>query len=190
MKSFSSTISHHPFLLHLVTLLAWSFSDSCCKVLLFFSRYYSLRLKMFSLFFVFACFLCVICVKSIINLLQYSTMQPIVLVGYPGQLCWIYKQIGLMDGLSEWNSFVSREFTVFQEVKSVGLVTNYMINILDNPQQTMVVFSVTEYPSCGAQGLGKGLQFLSFFSFSFVFLLVAMLSFKYLWAILVKVSLP
>ena len=57
---------------------------SCCTVLLYFSRYWTVRLKMFSLFFVFVCFLCIICVKSIINLLQYSTIQPIVLVGYLG----------------------------------------------------------------------------------------------------------
>ena len=94
-----------------------------------------------------------------------------------------------MDVLSEWNLFVSREFTVFQDVKSVGLVTNYMSDILDNPQQTMMVFSEIEQPSCGTQGLGKGLQFLSFFLLFFFFLVVEMLSFKYLWAILVKVSL-
>ena len=43
---------------------------SCCTVLLYFSRYCIVRLKMFSLFFVFV-FLCIICVKSTINLLQY-----------------------------------------------------------------------------------------------------------------------
>ena len=48
--------------------------SSCCTVLLCFSRYYTMGLKIFSLFFVFVCFLCIICVKSIINLLQYSTM--------------------------------------------------------------------------------------------------------------------
>ena len=47
---------------------------SCCTVLLYFSRYCTVRLKMFSLFFVFVCFLCIICVKIIINLLQYSTI--------------------------------------------------------------------------------------------------------------------
>ena len=46
---------------------------SSCTVLLYFSRYCTVRLKMLSLFFVFVCFLCIICVKSIINLLQYST---------------------------------------------------------------------------------------------------------------------
>ena len=40
----------------------------------YFSRYCAVRLKMFSLFFVFVYFLCIICVKSIINLLQYSTI--------------------------------------------------------------------------------------------------------------------
>ena len=31
-------------------------------------------------------------------------MYPIVLVGYLGQLCWTFKQIGLTNMLSEWNS--------------------------------------------------------------------------------------
>ena len=51
-------------------------------VLLYFSRYCTVRLEMFSL-------LCIICVKSTINLLQYiqfyfSAVWPIVLVGYLG----------------------------------------------------------------------------------------------------------
>ena len=54
---------------------------SCYTLLLHFSRYYTVRLKMFHFC---VCFLCIICVKSIINLLQYSTIQPIVFVGYPG----------------------------------------------------------------------------------------------------------
>ena len=36
--------------------------DSCCAVLLYFSRSCIVRIKMFSLFFV--CFLCIICVKK------------------------------------------------------------------------------------------------------------------------------
>ena len=47
---------------------------SCCTVLLYFPRDCTVRLKVFSLFFVFVCFSCIICVKSIINLLQYSTI--------------------------------------------------------------------------------------------------------------------
>ena len=43
-----------------------------------------------------------VCVKSILNLLQYSTTQPVVLVGYLGYL------IGLTNSLSEQNSFVWR----------------------------------------------------------------------------------
>ena len=84
---------------------------SCCTVLLYFSRYCTVRLKMFSLFFV--CFLCIICVKRfiIINLLQY--IQPVVLVGYLGSLCWTYEQIGLMNVLLEWNSLVCRGLTVY-----------------------------------------------------------------------------
>ena len=48
---------------------------SCCTLLLYFLRYCTVRFKIFSLFlegcFVF---LCIICVKSIINLLQHSTV--------------------------------------------------------------------------------------------------------------------
>ena len=50
-----------------------SLYTSCCTVLLHFSRYCTVRLKLFSLFFV--CFLkYIICVKNITNLLQYSTI--------------------------------------------------------------------------------------------------------------------
>ena len=42
----------------------------CCTVLLYLSRSYTVRWKMFST--LCACFLCIICVKIIINLLQYS----------------------------------------------------------------------------------------------------------------------
>ena len=41
----------------------------CCTVLLF-SRYWIVRLKIFSLFFVLVFYVCIICIKSIINLLQ------------------------------------------------------------------------------------------------------------------------
>ena len=41
--------------------------------------------KIKNVFFIFwVCFLCIICVKSFINLLQYSTIQSIALVGYLG----------------------------------------------------------------------------------------------------------
>ena len=40
-------------------------------------------------------------------------IQPTVLVGYLGQLCWAYEQIGFRNVLSEWNSFVCRGLTVF-----------------------------------------------------------------------------
>ena len=45
---------------------------SPCTVLLYFSRYSTIRLKVLSLFFVFV-FLCILGVKSIINPLQYCT---------------------------------------------------------------------------------------------------------------------
>ena len=44
-----------------------------------------LNCKIKNVFFIFCvCFLCIICVKNIINLLQYSTLGLIVLVGYQG----------------------------------------------------------------------------------------------------------
>ena len=43
----------------------------CCIVLLYFSRYSTVRLKLFYLFFCI-CLSCIICLNSIINLLQYS----------------------------------------------------------------------------------------------------------------------
>lgn len=56
---------------------------SCCTVLLYFSRCCTVRLNVFSLLIMFMfVFLCISCVKSTINLLQYSTMLLIVLVGY------------------------------------------------------------------------------------------------------------
>ena len=36
------------------------------------------------------------------------------LVGYLGSLCWTYEQIGLLNTLWEWNSFVCRGLTVSQ----------------------------------------------------------------------------
>ena len=59
---------------------------SCCTVLLYFSKYSTVRLKMSSLFLV--CSLCIISVKSIVNILQYSTIQPTVLVGYVSYFYW------------------------------------------------------------------------------------------------------
>ena len=50
--------------------------------------------------------------KSIINLLQYRTVQMTVLVGYLGYLCWTFEQIGCTNMLLEWNSFTSRGLTV------------------------------------------------------------------------------
>ena len=69
---------------------------SCCIGLLYFARYYTVKFKM--LYFLCFC----VCVKSILNLLQYSTTQPVVLVGYLGYL------IGLTNSLSEQNPFVWR----------------------------------------------------------------------------------
>ena len=50
---------------------------SCSTVQLYFSKYCTIKIVGF-----LHVFLCIICVKSITNLLQYSTIQLIVLVGY------------------------------------------------------------------------------------------------------------
>ena len=65
------------------------------------------------MFYFCVCLLCTIYVKSIIILFQYSTIQPIVLVEYLGQLCWIYEQTGLTNELSEWNLFICRGPTIY-----------------------------------------------------------------------------
>ena len=67
--------------------------------------------------FYFLCFfLSIICVKSNINLLQYSTIQPIVLAEYLGSLCWIYEYTRLTKALSEQTSFVCRGLTVIRNM--------------------------------------------------------------------------
>ena len=50
---------------------------SCCILLLYFSRYFTLKMLLILLCFMF--FMYYLC-KSIINLLQYSTIQPVVFV--------------------------------------------------------------------------------------------------------------
>ena len=67
-------------------------SSSCCTAVLYCSRYYTVRLKMF--YFLFLFFKCITCVKSTINLLQYSTTQPTVLAGY------LRNFVGLTDKLN------------------------------------------------------------------------------------------
>ena len=86
-QSFHSTISHL-----LLSLLKSATSSlfiryqplyaSYWTTLLYFSRGCIVIFKMFY----FLCFVCIICVKGIINLLQYSTMWPVMLliVGYLG----------------------------------------------------------------------------------------------------------
>ena len=56
---------------------------SCCTALLNFSRYCAIRLNVFSLFLC-VCSLCIICIKSVITPLQYSTIEPTVVVGFLG----------------------------------------------------------------------------------------------------------
>ena len=69
----------------MVVSISWLFTQrqplytSCDSMLLNFSRYCTIRLKIFLKSCV--CFLSITCVKITINLLQYSTIEPVVLVG-------------------------------------------------------------------------------------------------------------
>ena len=77
-----SSISHLLSIIRSVTLLTYSLNASrCSPELLYFPRYYTVRLKMFYFLFVFLMYFWV---KSVINLLQYCTIQPTVLVGHLG----------------------------------------------------------------------------------------------------------
>ena len=58
-----------------------SLCASCCTVLF---RVLYCEIKNVVFIFCILFFLCIACVKSIINLLQYSTIQLVVLVGYLG----------------------------------------------------------------------------------------------------------
>ena len=46
--------------------------------------------------------------ESIINLLWYNTVLPIVNYSWVTRLCWTYEQTGLRKALSEQNSIVCR----------------------------------------------------------------------------------
>ena len=70
-----------------------------------------LNLQIKNLFFISCvCFFYYLC-ESIISLLQHSTIQLIVSVGYLGYLCQVYEQIGLINVLLEWNLFLCRGLT-------------------------------------------------------------------------------
>ena len=94
---------------------------SSCTVLLYFSRYCTVRLKMF-IFCVCLFFMYYLC-KSIINLLEYSTVLQYIancvswvprLPLLDLQTNWTCKQIGLRNVLSERNLFVCRGLTVIK----------------------------------------------------------------------------
>ena len=72
---------------------------SCCTVLLYFSRYCTVRLKMFifCVCFLWTYYLCEKYYKPIT--VQYYIADCV---------CWTYKQTGLMNVLSEQNSFICR----------------------------------------------------------------------------------
>ena len=109
----------------------------CCTVLLYFSRYCNVELKMFSLFFC-VCFLCILCVKSIINLItvQYYIANCI---------SWV-PRLTLLDLWTSWtnmflegNLFIFRGGTVcvyvYISAKSYKkhTQTNKQMNFLVNP---------------------------------------------------------
>ena len=83
---------------------------SCCTVLLYFSRYCTVRLKMFifciCLFVMY--YLCEKYYKPIT--VQYYIADRVSRIPW---LCWTYEQIGLMNALSQQSSFVCRGLTVF-----------------------------------------------------------------------------
>ena len=90
---------------------------SCCSVLLYFSRYCTVRLKMFSLFFVCLFFM---------YYLGEKYYKPITVRYYIADcVSWVprltlldYEQIGVTNTLSERNSFVCRGLTVSTMVVS------------------------------------------------------------------------
>ena len=85
---------------------------SSCTVLLYFSRYCTVRLKMFSFFFVLAFLMYILFVwKVIMNLLQYNTTQWIVVSWVPRLTLWDLWTNQIRKRLSEQNSFVSRGLT-------------------------------------------------------------------------------
>ena len=111
---FGSTISHLLSLPPSVTLLACSFDASPCipAVVLYYRTFWvcTVRFKILSLFFV-----------SLMYYLYEKDCKPITMqyritdcVRYLDQLCWAYKQIGLMNVLLEWNSFTCKGLTVLE----------------------------------------------------------------------------
>ena len=96
---FSSTISHLLSLLQSVTLLAHPLTTSPCMpaVLLYFTRYCTIRLK------IFVCFLCIVRVKSVITLFTGQNYIADWVSWVPRlTLFHLNKQIGLRNVLSEW----------------------------------------------------------------------------------------
>lgn len=61
-------------------------------------------------------YLCIICVKAIINLVEYSTILLIVLVGTLGYLFWTFEQIGLLNTFLEQNPFKCRGLLIFKNL--------------------------------------------------------------------------
>ena len=83
---------------------------SCWTVLLYFPRFFTVRLKMFY----FVClFLCIICVKSITNLLEYKYYTADCASWVSRLTLWTYEQIRLTNVVLKQNSFVCRGLTEF-----------------------------------------------------------------------------
>ena len=67
---------------------------------------------MFLLLFSFVFNVLINCMKSIIKLLNYSNIQPIVLVGYLSNFAEFMKKLGFLNTLLKCNLFIYRGFTV------------------------------------------------------------------------------
>ena len=106
--SFSSIISH-PLSFLPVHNPSYLFTQcqplyaSCCIILLCFSRYCKIKNVSFILCAFFLIY--IIHVRSITNLLQYSNIQLIVLVGCLDYLCWTYEKLDLLTHC--WNGTCS-----------------------------------------------------------------------------------
>ena len=75
-----------------------------CTTVLFKILYCNIK----NVLFVVLTFLCIICVKSIINLLQYRTIELIVLVGYLHWVCWLVSCSVLSDSLWRYGLWPAR----------------------------------------------------------------------------------
>ena len=108
-------------------------------------------------------FLCIICVKIIINLLQYSTIQPVVLVAFLGQICWTFEHTGVEKSFLEGNLFVCRELTVFQILECVLLHNIFYLFIQYKKRYLSYNHSTLERRLTGLQTADSLIQRLKYY---------------------------